>query len=68
MKNKKYTGRFSDEFIEQSRVTCKCGHVVNFISKTPYVECSHCHKLIFRNKKVEYDFRIKRKMGVIKWY
>ena len=52
----------SDRFLEESRVKCKCGHSVNFINKIPYVECSYCHNLIFRNKKCEFDYKIKRKV------
>lgn len=62
----KYLGKVSDKFIEETRVVCKCGHSVNFFSKIPYLECTHCHNIIFRNKKAEYDYRIKRRMGVSK--
>lgn len=54
----------NDKWIEQSRVLCKCGHVINFFNKIPYLECLHCGNLVFRNKKCEYDFKIKRRMGV----
>lgn len=40
---------------------CKCGHSVQFKNLIPYVFCSHCGRLIFRNKKCEYDYRIKRR-------
>ena len=49
-------------FLEATRVICSCGHVVNFINKIPYIECTYCHKLIFRNKKCEFDFKVKRKV------
>lgn len=52
----------SDTFLEESRVKCGCGHIVNFINKIPYVECSYCHNLIFRNKKCEFDYKVKRKV------
>ena len=53
----------SDTFLEESRVKCSsCGHVVNFYSHHPYIECSFCHNLIFRNKKCEFDFKVKRKL------
>lgn len=63
-KNKLDNGNFKSEFLEATRVVCKCGHVVNFISNTPYIECTHCHQLIFRNNKAEYDFRLKRRFGI----
>lgn len=54
-------GNVNSEYLNATRVVCKCGHVVNFISRTYYIECSHCHNLIFRNKKCEYNYRIKRR-------
>lgn len=57
-------GNISQEFLDATRVVCKCGHVVNFLSKREYIECTHCHNLIFKNKKAEYNYRLKRKMGV----
>lgn len=33
----------SDKFLEESRVKCSsCGHVVNFYTNKPYIECSFC--------------------------
>lgn len=60
-KNKIPEGNFDSEFLAKTRKKCKCGHTVNFISNIPYIECTHCHNLIFRNNKCEYDFRIKRR-------
>lgn len=51
----------NNKFLELTRVTCPCGHVVNFMSRVPYIECAFCHNLIFRNKKCEYDYKIKRR-------
>lgn len=59
-----FFGKFSDKFLEETRVVCKCGHSVNFFSNIPYIECTFCHNLIFRNKKAEYDYRLKRRIGV----
>lgn len=63
-KYKPFAGKFSDEFLDKTKVICKCGHRVNFISRVPYIECSFCHNLIFRDKKAEYDYKVKRKLGV----
>lgn len=53
----------SDTFLKESRVKCSsCGHVVNFYLHHPYIECSFCGNLIFRNKKCEFDYRVKRKL------
>lgn len=66
MKKNKKIGKFSSEFIAETRVVCKCGHSVNFFSHAPYIECSHCGDLIFRDKKAEFDYRVKRKLGIYK--
>lgn len=63
-KYKRFMSNFSDEFLNETRRECKCGHTVNFISKTPYITCSHCGNLIFKDKKSEYDYRIKRRLGI----
>lgn len=55
---KKYTD--DDKLISRTRVYCKCGHSINFFNCEQYIECSFCHRLVFRNKKCEYDFKIKR--------
>lgn len=49
------------KWIEATRRKCKCGHTMNFYTKVPYLECSHCHNLIFRDKKSEFDYKIKRR-------
>lgn len=54
----------SKKFSEyQSLITkyCKCGHSVQFRNLIPYITCNYCGNLIFRNKKCEYDFKIKRR-------
>lgn len=60
MKKKKF-GKWDSEFLAQTKVICKCGHSINFISNLPYVECSYCHRIVFRSKKDEFNFRIKRR-------
>ena len=62
--NEKYYGNLDPDYVAETRVLCKCGHSVSFVTKVPYIECTHCHRIIFRNKKSEYDFRIKRRLGV----
>lgn len=56
----KYDKKHS-EYITQITRYCKCGHSVQFRNLIPYVNCSYCGRLIFRNKKCEYDFKIKRR-------
>lgn len=50
-----------DKLINATRVYCKCGHSIHFFNCENYIECSFCHRLVFRNKKCEYDYRIKRR-------
>ena len=40
------------KYISEITRYCKCGHSVQFKNPIPYVICSHCGKLIFRNKNV----------------
>lgn len=63
-RNRGDVGNIKQEFLDATRVVCVCGHVVNFISKREYFECSHCHKMIFKDKKAEYNYRLKRRLGV----
>lgn len=58
--NKKFVGKFTNEFLAKTRVVCKCGHTVNFISRADVITCSHCGRLIFKNKKAEFDYRTKK--------
>ena len=57
MKSKSYS-----RFIEESRVLCKCGHSISFTTRTPYIHCNFCGNLVFRNKKCEFDYKVKRKV------
>jgi ribosomal protein S27E len=54
------------DFFDETKVKCKCGHVISFYSTTPYITCSHCGNLVFRNKKEEYNYKVKRRLGVYK--
>lgn len=66
MEKDKKIGNVASGFIAETRVVCKCGHSVNFFSHAPYIECSYCHDLIFRDKKAEYDYKIKRRFATKK--
>ena len=39
----------------------KCGHTIAmpFVDKTI---CSHCHNYVFKNKKIEFEYRLKENM------
>ena len=50
------------KWIEATRKKCNCGHTLSFYTKIPYLECANCGNIVFRNKKCEFDFRVKRKV------
>lgn len=52
---------YNPKWLEATKRTCICGHNVHFFDLIPYIECNICGRLIFRNKKCEYDFKIKRR-------
>ncbi len=66
MKKKKKRAWDKDDFFDLTKVKCKCGHVISFFTSAKYVECSHCGNLVFRNQKEEYNYRVKRRLGVFK--
>ena len=53
-----------DEYYTKTKVKCICGHVTNFVGRKDYKECSHCNRIIFKNKKAEYNYKIKRRLGL----
>lgn len=59
---KKFIKRQND-YIRKISVYCKCGHSVQYITRKPYIKCNYCGRLIFKNKKCEYDFYIKRRFN-----
>lgn len=63
--NPYYRKNTSSAWWYSTRKTCPhCGHVLGFYKpKTQYVECSYCGNIVFRNKKAEFDFRIKRRFS-----
>ena len=52
---------YDPKWLKETKVKCKCGHAVHFFDLIPYMECIVCGRLIFRNKKCEYDYYITRK-------
>lgn len=45
------------------KVTCKCGKRNSFYAfEDDYKLCSWCHRYVFRNKKTEFEFRLKEQM------
>lgn len=50
-----------EKWLIETRRYCKCGHSMHFYKYEPYIRCTHCGKLVFRDKKAEYDYMIKRR-------
>lgn len=51
--------RFAE--IARLRIKCKCSHTVVF-SKVDRIVCQYCGRLIFKNDKAEFKYRMKEKM------
>ena len=55
--------KLKEKYISEITRYCKCGHSVQFKNLVPYIFCKHCGKMIFRNNKCEYDYKIKRRFS-----
>lgn len=52
------------KWIHETRRLCnKCGHSMNFYTTIPYLECTHCRNLVFRDKKCEFDYKVRRRLS-----
>ena len=58
---KNFNHCYDPKWLDETKRTCKCGHSVHFFDLIPYIECLECGRLIFRDKKCEYDYMIKRR-------
>ena len=51
------------DLYEITKVKCKCGHTIHFNrSYYPLKTCKHCGSLVFKNKKEEFKYYLKRKI------
>lgn len=50
------------EEMQQFRVKCKCGHTNYIANKNGRCICSHCHNWVFKDKKTEFEYRMKEKL------
>ena len=41
---------------------CKCGHTVFIVNKSNMCLCSHCKNLVFKDKKTEFEYRMREKL------
>lgn len=42
----------------KARIYCKCGHSIVISNKRKYKICSWCGRLVFKNKRAEFDYRL----------
>lgn len=45
---------------------CKCGHIVVIANKKGMTICNHCGNLVFKNKKIEFEHRMKENLIKVK--
>ena len=50
------------DYITKHKVKCKCGHKV-FITKYDKIICSWCGNYVFKDKKKEFDYRLKEMLN-----
>lgn len=43
-------------------VKCKCGHSILITNRYGKVICNYCGRLVFRNKKEEFEYRLKERL------
>lgn len=42
------------------RIICKCGHSCYVPHSRDYLLCSHCHNRVYRNKMIEFKYKMKQ--------
>lgn len=47
------------EDIQKTSYKCRCGHTVVITNKEGRAICSNCHKWVFKDKRTEFEYRIK---------
>lgn len=50
------------EELDKVKYRCSCGHRVVIPDKANKQLCSWCHKYVFKDKKDEFEYRLKEKM------
>ena len=45
--------------IQKTAYKCKCGHTVIISNQVDKALCSYCKKLVFKDKKSEFKYRLK---------
>ena len=47
------------EDIAKTSYKCRFGHTVVITNKDGRAICNHCHKWVFKDKKTEFEYRVK---------
>ena len=46
-----------------NRIKCKCGHVLELPHKVDKSICTWCGNYVFKNKKIEFEYRMKERFN-----
>ena len=49
-------------YITKNKISCECGHKI-FLYKKDKLICSWCGRYVFKNKRIEFKYRIKEKLN-----
>ena len=47
------------DIMSMARRYCSCGHTINIPNKMDKIICSHCGNYVFKDKKTEFEYRLK---------
>ena len=47
---------------QKYRHICKCGHTVYIANKDGRAECNYCHRLVFKDAKTEFEYRMRQNL------
>ena len=51
------------EIMTNNRIKCKCGHSVDIPAKMGKVICNWCNNYVFKDKKTEFEYRMKERLN-----
>lgn len=51
------------EMLSKGRKKCNCGHTIMFPSCVDWVLCGWCGNYVFKDKKTEFQYRMKERMN-----
>lgn len=60
LSNKEMQRKFDD--IQKTSYKYKCGHTVVITNKNGMAICSYCHNAVFKDKKTEFEYRMKQNL------